>query len=155
MAVAWEIVEQAKAPVADVWALLADARGWSRWARFAHSSLEREGTPTPDGVGALRVFGTGPFRSHEEVVLFEPPHHLAYEIRKGIPIDGYRADVYLEPSDDGRATTIRWASSFDHARPRIANGFFRWFLRTFLRDTARCLARAAEASKTATAGDAE
>jgi hypothetical protein len=142
VAVSWEIVEHSNAPVDDVWALLADARGWSQWARFSHSKLEREGAPTPDGVGALRVFGTGPFNSREEVVAFESPHHLAYEIRKGMPIDGYRADVRLEP--DGSGTTIRWASTFATARPAIANGFFRWFLRTFLRDTARRLARAAE-----------
>jgi uncharacterized protein YndB with AHSA1/START domain len=145
MPISWEIVEESSAPVDAVWALLADARGWSRWARFARSELLHEGTPTPDGVGALRSFGTGPFRSQEEVVEFEPPNHLAYEIRKGMPITGYRADVRLEPRAAG-GTTIRWSSSFDHARPRAANGFFRWFLRTFLRDTARRMARAAEAS---------
>jgi uncharacterized protein YndB with AHSA1/START domain len=143
--VSWEIVEHSDAPVAAVWALLADARGWSRWARFAKSDLAREGAPEADGVGALRVFGTGPFRSHEEVVGFEPPSHLAYEIRKGLPIVGYRADVYLEPDGDG--TKIRWESSFAHARPRAMNGFFRWFLRTFLTDTARRLARAAEQAR--------
>ncbi len=111
----WEIVEASQAPVADVWALLADARGWSRWARFARSELERQGSPDPDGVGALRVFGSGPFKSYEEVVGFEPPHHLAYEIRKGMPIDGYHADVHLEPVAGG-GTTIRWSSSFGHAR---------------------------------------
>ena len=142
MPISWEIVEHSRASVDEVWALLADARGWSRWARFARSDLTREGDPAPDGVGALRVFGTGPFKSHEEVLVFEPPHHLAYAIRKGMPIVGYRADVYLEA--DGGGTTIRWESSFDHARPRFTNGFYRWFLRTFLRDTARRLARAAE-----------
>ena len=116
MAVSWEIVEDSSAPVDDVWALLADARGWSRWARFSHSELLHEGRPVPDGVGALRSFGTGPFRSQEEVVEFEPPGHLAYEIRKGMPITGYRADVHLEPRAGG-GTTIRWSSSFDHARP--------------------------------------
>jgi hypothetical protein len=59
-----------------------------------------------------------------------------------MPIEGYRADVRLEPDDNG--TTIRWSSSFTKARPAIMSGFFRWFLRTFLRDTARRLARAAE-----------
>lgn len=142
MAVSWEIVEHSSAPVESVWALLSDARGWSRWARFSHSRLEREGNPPPDGVGALRVFGTGPFNSREEVVAFDPPHHLAYEIRKGMPIDGYRADVRLE--SDATGTTIRWSSTFANARPAFANGFFRWFLRAFLRDTARRLARTAE-----------
>ncbi len=142
MPVSWEIVEQSSAPVDDVWALLADARGWARWARFARSELAHEGRPVADGVGALRVFGTGPFKSYEEVVAFEPPHYLAYEIRKGFPIVGYHADVHLETRDGG--TIIRWSSSFDHARPPMMNGFYRWFLRQFLRDTAKRLARAAE-----------
>jgi len=118
----WEIVQESSAPVEAVWALLADARGWSRWARFAQSDLAKEGQPVPDGVGALRVFGTGPFKSYEEVVAFDPPHHLAYEIRKGMPIDGYHADVHLEPRDGG--TVIRWSSRFDHARPKAMDGFY-------------------------------
>jgi hypothetical protein len=138
----WEVVEHSRAPVSDVWALLADARGWSKWARFSSSKLEREGSPTPDGVGALRMFGTGPVHSHEEVVAFEPPTRFAYVLRKGLPLDGYRADVRLE-SDNG-GTKITWASSFAQARPAFTSGFYRWFLRTFIRDTARRLARAAE-----------
>jgi uncharacterized protein YndB with AHSA1/START domain len=140
---AFEIVEHSEASPERVWSLLADARGWSRWARFSHSRLEREGTPAPDGVGARRVFGTGPFNSHEEVVAFEPPRHLAYELRRGMPIKDYRADVMLEP--DGTGTHIVWSSHFERAIVPGTGGFFRWFLRTFIGDTARRLARAAAA----------
>jgi uncharacterized protein YndB with AHSA1/START domain len=140
----FEVVVHAGAPRERVWALLADARGWSRWARFSHSRLERDGAPSPDGVGALRVFGTGPFNSREEVVAFEPPGHLAYELRRGMPIHGYRADVTLEP--DGAGTRIAWSSRFERATVPGTAWFFRWFLRTFIADTARRLARAAAAS---------
>jgi hypothetical protein len=141
MGYAWEVVEHSAASPDKVWALLADARGWPQWARFSHARLEREGGPVADGVGALRVFGTGPVNSYEEVVAFDAPRHLAYELRRGMPIDGYRADVRLEP--DGSGTQIRWASTFDRARVPGTAWFFRWFLRTFVRDTARRLARAA------------
>src|SRR4051794_581523 len=97
MARSWEIVERTAAAPERVWALLADARGWPRWARFTHAHLEREGQPSPDGVGALRIFGSGPVRTAEEVVEFDPPRHLAYELRRGMPVIGYRADVTLEP----------------------------------------------------------
>jgi hypothetical protein len=40
--------------------------------------LLREGSPVPDGVGALRRLAVGPFGSCEEVVEFEPPVHLGY-----------------------------------------------------------------------------
>ncbi len=143
MAYAWEIVEHSEAPPERVWAFLADARGWARWARFASSTLDREGTPAPDGVGAQRVFGTGPFKSHEEVVVFDPPGHFAYELRKGMPIKGYRADVTLVP--DGQGTRITWASSFERASVPGTGAFYQWFLRTFIKDTAKRLARAAAA----------
>jgi uncharacterized protein YndB with AHSA1/START domain len=139
----FEVVVHADAPRERVWALLADARGWARWARFSHARLEREGSPAPDGVGALRVFGTGPFNSREEVVAFAPPEHLAYELRRGIPIKGYRADVTLEPDGDGTRTRIVWSSRFERATVPGTAWFFRWFLRAFIADTARRLARAA------------
>jgi len=142
MARSWEIVEWSAAPPERVWELLADARGWPAWAAFSHAALEREGAPTADGVGAVRAFGTGPVRSREEVVAFEPPRHFAYVLQRGLPVRGYRADVVLEPT--GAGTRICWSSSFVTAVvPGTAAGL-EWFLRTFIRDTARRLARAAE-----------
>ena len=55
--------------------------------------LLREGSPEPDGVGALRRFAVGPFGSCEEVVEFEPPTHLGYVARKGVPVRNYRGDI--------------------------------------------------------------
>lgn len=143
MARAWDVVERSAAAPETVWTLLADARGWPQWARFTHAHLEREGVPAPDGVGAIRVFGGGPVRSAEEVVEFEPPHRLAYELRRGLPVVGYRADVTLEP--EGAGTRITWSSRFERGRVPGSDGFVEWFLRRFLTDTAKRLARAAEA----------
>ena len=142
MPYAFEVVAHSTAPPERVWPLLADARGWSSWARFTHSELEREGSPEPDGIGALRAFGSGPVRSREEVVAFDEPLHLAYELRRGMPIKGYRADVTLEPDGDG--TRITWSSHFERATVPGTGAFYRWFLRTFIADTAKRLARAAE-----------
>ena len=71
--------------------------------------LLREGSPDPDGVGALRRFAVGPFGSCEEVVEFEPLTHLGYVARKGIPVRSYRADIVLRP--DGAGTAITWTAS--------------------------------------------
>lgn len=142
VAYAWEVVEHSAAIPERVWALLADARGWSRWSRITAATLEREGTPVPDGVGALRVFGSGPFKSREEVVAFDAPRHLAYELRKGMPVEGYRADVTL--TTDGDGTLITWSSSFRRATIPGAGRPIAWFFRRFVADTARRLARAAE-----------
>jgi uncharacterized protein YndB with AHSA1/START domain len=130
----------ANAPIDTVWDLVGHADKWREWAAFTMSGLEREGAPTPDGVGAVRRFGFPVFSSREEVVAFEPPTHLGYILRSGLPLRDYRSDVTLAIAGDG--TDIEWRSSFE-ARP--ADGWF-WqsFLNVMLRDFTRRLARAAE-----------
>ena len=61
---------------------------------MTRTSLLREGDPAPDGVGALRRFAVGPGGSHEEVVVWDPPHHLGYVARaraSRAPLPGRRA----------------------------------------------------------------
>jgi uncharacterized protein YndB with AHSA1/START domain len=141
-----DVVVQTTASREAVWALLADARGWSRWAPFRTSVLEREGSPVPDGVGALRRFGTGLVVSREEVVDFDPPGRLVYELRSGLPLRDYRAEVTLTPA--GAGTEIAWRARF---RPRIpgTGWIFRLFLRRVIGDMATRLARHAEGQEAA------
>jgi hypothetical protein len=138
----FQVVHHAEAPVEVVWDVVADAPRWSEWGRFKTARLEHEGSPDPNGVGALRVFGNPPVLSREAVIVFDAPHHLAYELRSGLPIEGYRADVRLEP--EGSGTRITWTSSFTRARPGFMGGFWKTFLRTFITDTAKRAAREAE-----------
>ena len=130
----------ARAPIESVWDLVAHAETWRDWASFSKSELEREGSPTPDGVGAIRRFGFPVYTSREEVVAFEPPGHLGYILRSGLPLRDYRSDVTLTTAGDG--TDIEWRSSFE---ARAADGWF-WsaFLTFMLRDFTRRLAGAAE-----------
>src|SRR3954447_5526664 len=92
-----------------VWRWLADAASWSTWTRLTDTRLEREGAPEPDGVGAVRRFARSGGSSLEEVVVFDPPRHLAYVLLRGLPIANYRADVTLEP--DGAGTRLRCTAS--------------------------------------------
>ena len=59
-----------------------------------------------------------------------------------MPIVGYRADVCLESDPTG--TTITWKSKFVKSKIPGGDGFYAWFMRTFIRDTAKRLAAAAE-----------
>lgn len=129
------------APVETVWPLLAHASRWREWAAFTVSELERAGSPQADGMGAVRRFGFPLFTSREEVVTFEPPHHLGYVLRSGLPLRGYESDVTLTAAADG-GTDIEWRSSFEPPWP--ATGWF-WsaFMRLLLSDFSRRLARAA------------
>ena len=127
-----------QAPIETTWAILADARSYSTWALMSVSRLEREGVPSPDGVGAIRNFGSGPMLSREEVVEFEPPHHLAYVLLAGLPISGYRADVRLTELGPN-SCRISWVGEFD-ARP-IVGAVMQRFLRFVLGDFVRRLRR--------------
>lgn len=125
----------------QVWRLLEDAPRWPTFAGFSSASYEREGEPPPHGVGAIRSFGTGPIRSREEVVTFEPPHRFAYVLLSGLPVRGYRAEVTL--TGDGSGTRIAWRSSWAGTPPGLGRAMH-WFLRRVVGDLARRLAKAAE-----------
>lgn len=135
------MVETSARPIGEVWARLADGARWSDWAPFSSSDLERRGDPAPDGVGAIRRFGTGPVTSREEVVEFDPPHRFGYRLLSGLPVRGYVAHVELEElPGDGARTRITWRSSWE-AETGPA-WFWRAFLRTAVQRVARSLARA-------------
>ncbi len=106
-----EAAGRSPAPPDEVWPLVGQAERWSEWAGFTRASLEREGSPDRDGVGAIRHFAVGPGGSREEVLEWEPPSHLAYTIVRGFPVRNYRADVRLDP--DGGGTRITWTATFD------------------------------------------
>ena len=139
------VVVNSTASPQRVWELLADATSWPSWSRVPAARYEREGDPAPHGVGAIRDFGTGPVHSFEEVILFDAPHHFAYQLLSGLPIDGYCADVQLIPV--GTGTRIEWAGTFD-ARPRFLGFFWRFLLqRVFISGLAKSLAKAAASVK--------
>jgi hypothetical protein len=111
----YRVEARTAAPVEEVWPLLGEAARWRDWSFLTRSGLVREGSPDPDGVGAVRVFTLYGIGSREEVVVWDPPHHLAYRILSGFPVRDYRADVTLERT--GTGTRIEWAGSFDPKWP--------------------------------------
>jgi uncharacterized protein YndB with AHSA1/START domain len=133
---------ETSAPVETVWHLLSTVSTWPAWSRHKLARLEHDGSPTPDGVGAIRVLGVNPAKpnrvNREEVVAFEPPSHFGYILLSGLPLADYRSDVRLTPLDGG-GTRITWESRFD---TRGVTGWFwalvvRWVVRRWSRDLAR------------------
>jgi uncharacterized protein YndB with AHSA1/START domain len=140
---AYEVTARSDAPPERVFALLADATSWPRWAGplIARGSWEREGEPPPGGVGAIRRVGRAPLLPREEIVVHDPPHHHGYTILSGQPVRNYRADVLLEPDTTAGGggspgTRITWRATFDPVVPgtgplvsavfrRIIGGFAR------------------------------
>lgn len=124
----YEVVAHSDAPPEKVFALLADGAGWSRWAgpMVVRSWWEREGSPEPGGVGAIRRLGLGRLGSREEIVEYDAPRHLAYVWLTKFPVRDYRADVRLEP--DGGGTRIVWSGTFVPVFPGGAVVMRRFFL---------------------------
>ena len=106
---------ESSTPIETVWRLLSTVDTWPTWSRHKLASLEREGSATPDGVGAIRVLGVDPRKptkcNREEVVAFDAPTHFAYTLLSGQPLDDYRSDVQLLALPDG-GTRITWESRF-------------------------------------------
>jgi uncharacterized protein YndB with AHSA1/START domain len=125
----YEVTARSNAGAERVFALLADGAGWARWAgpMVVRSWWEREGDPAPGGIGAIRRLGLGRASSREEIVAYDPPHHLAYVWLTRVVRD-YRADVRLEP--DGTGTRIVWRGWFRPGLPGSGPVMRRFFLTT-------------------------
>jgi uncharacterized protein YndB with AHSA1/START domain len=143
-----DVFRHADAPVEVVWSIVSDHRGYRTWTPVTTSELEVEGSPHPDGVGAVRKLGVRPIFAREQMIEFDPPHHFAYTILSGIPVRDYRADVDLFDTADG-GCDIRWTGSFGSAPPAMRR-LLRAFLERILEDSAARLVK--EARRRSAAG---
>ena len=132
---------RSSAPIEVVWPLIGEAARWKEWSWMTRTSLLRGGVDSADGVGALRRFAVGPGGSREEVVVWQPPHHLGYIVVNGLPVRQYRSDVELTP--DGTGTLISWRASFDELIPGTGAPL-RWALGKMVAGFAIRVARYAE-----------
>jgi Polyketide cyclase / dehydrase and lipid transport len=138
---------ESSAPIETVWQLVSTVETWPRWSRHKFARLERDGSPTPDGLGAIRVLGVDPSKpnrwNREEVVAFDAPNHFGYTLLSGLPLDDYRSDVRLFALPSG-GTRITWESRF--ATNRLTGWFWvlvvRWILKHWSADLATGAERA-------------
>ena len=109
-------VRTVAAPPDQVWEVLADHEGMSRWAPGLRVAVTRPGTSETGGVGTVRKVGfgvAGPII--EEVVAFEPGRLLGYRALAGVPLRNYRGEVELRPA--GAGTEIRYTVEADRRLP--------------------------------------
>ena len=128
------------APRETVWEVLADVPRWAEWGPWRSTAFEREGTPAPGGVGAVRLLKQFPVTVREEIVEFEPPGRMAYRLLSWTPMHHYRAVISLSDTEEG--SEIHWRSEYQ-ARPGIG-GLLRSQLQKVFEEVTRSLAREAE-----------
>jgi uncharacterized protein YndB with AHSA1/START domain len=135
-----EVTEIIDAPAQAVWDRYTDHVSWSDWAGLGKVRLEREGTPSPNGVGCVRVFSNAGLKVvYEEVLSFEPPRRMTYRVVRGaVPFKDHLGEVLFEPRD-GR-TLVTWRCQFDSTIPGLG-GLFRALVTRMFRNALRGLAR--------------
>ncbi|HEV2858014.1 MAG TPA: SRPBCC family protein [Solirubrobacterales bacterium] len=94
-------VRQVAAPPEIVFDVLTDHRRYTEITPLRRAELEREGKPTPNGVGAIRVLGVAGPPMREEVLAYERPYRFSYTILSGLPVRDHVGTVELSPSEGG------------------------------------------------------
>jgi uncharacterized protein YndB with AHSA1/START domain len=95
------------APPSTVFDVLADHRGYSAISPIRSSTLEREGDPPPNGVGAIRVLKTLGPPLREEILEFVPGERLVYRLLSGAPLRDHVGTVTLTERTDGTHVSYR------------------------------------------------
>ncbi|WP_293004573.1 SRPBCC family protein [Mycobacterium sp.] len=105
--VEFTLTRSTTAPIEAVFDSLTDHRGISNYSKAARrSTLDREGTPAPNGVGARRrIEAVGP-AIVEEIIEYERPHRYAYKLISGAPVRDHVGTVTLRPTGSG--TEVSW-----------------------------------------------
>ncbi len=106
-----EVVRKFSAAPERVWEVYTEHAGWSKWAGFQKSWLEREGERDRNGTGAIRGFASAGVRVFEEILDFEPPKRMTYRVvRGGLPMREHLGEVCFEA--EGDATVVTWRCQF-------------------------------------------
>lgn len=106
-------------PIETVWDKLSNHVGMSQWGPGITVTMDKVGTPDPNGVGAVRRIaspGPGP-DIVEEIVTFDAPHVLGYKALSGVPFRGYAGEVRL--TEAGAGTRISYTISSTASFPLV------------------------------------
>ena len=126
------ILIQIDAPKERVFEIMTDHPRYVKWTRAKKVYLKKEGSPTPNGLGAIRVFDLGLMKSPEEVIGWEENRSMTYRLLNQWPLKNYTATMSLSETDDSK-TELLWESNWTK---RIGATAFAKVLRKALNDFA-------------------
>jgi uncharacterized protein YndB with AHSA1/START domain len=100
------------APIETVFDVLTDHRGYAQITPLRSVTLEREGDPAPNGVGAIRRLGLVGPPIREEVTEFDRPTRFVYRLLSGAPVRDYIGTVELAPDGDRKTHVVYRVDTF-------------------------------------------
>ncbi len=106
--------DKVAAPPETVFDVLTDHSGYAKFTPLRWARLETEGSPDPNGVGAVRALGLVGPPIRERVTEFERPSRFAYELVSGAPMKNHRGEVELTEVPGG--TRMRYSI---HTEPKV------------------------------------
>ena len=135
-------VRQVAAPPETVFDVLTDHRRYTEITPLRRAELEREGEPTPNGLGAIRVLSALPGPPmREEIIGYERPSRFSYKILSGLPVRDHVGTVELKPADGG--TEVTYAVKTTPTIP-LAGPVFMAILKKAIRDLIGGVAKESE-----------
>ncbi len=123
--------------------LLADGSTWPDWSPIGSFRLAAEAPAGGEGVGAVRIFRSGPFTQYEEVVRVDAPNVFGYTLVKSKTLHVREYEVEVSLASEGDGTEITWAGSFVPLFPGTG-GLWEGIIEKFYTQFAEGLARHAE-----------
>ena len=104
--VEFTLTQTTTAPIEKVFDALTDHRGIADYVPLLRrSTLDREGTPAPNGVGAVRrLEAVGP-AIVEEIIEYQRPTRYAYKLIAGAPVRDHVGTVSLRETGTGTEAT--------------------------------------------------
>jgi uncharacterized protein YndB with AHSA1/START domain len=129
-----EARETIRAPRERVFDALSDHERFFRNCGVRRCAVIRPGTSERNGLGAVREIDAAPaFRFREEVVRFERPARLDYQIRS-VMLLGRRLPMrhelgWLELTERDGVTDVRWRSRYTFAVPIVGDAIARTMAR--------------------------
>lgn len=89
------------APPETVFRVLTEHGRYAEITPMRKSVLEREGDPSPNGVGAIRVLSSVGPPLREEVIAYQSPERFSYKLLSGAPLRDHVGTVQLSPAEGG------------------------------------------------------
>lgn len=107
-----------RAPIDKVFDLISDHANYKQFPGVSDSRLIKLGSPTKNGVGAVRWVKSGLANFNEEVTRYERPTRMDYHITRSFPpLRHQGGTVRLEKTPDG--TLVTWTTTMEAKVPLL------------------------------------